>query len=317
VRRILDILESFVSAVRRADPNVPARFEELLDRYVDTRRALAAEFANLSKSVLLSESSLLQTTVVAIKKRMQELFNDRVPDRYLSLEGYSGVHPILLEYLARHIGDSVPASRLRVFTGDQVHTERRVRELRDLGFSIAWESIGDEQQYSLLSTDADLDEAARFRLEHNLKGDRALNATEKMLHLLKAELGRPVHTSRLKRLSGDQAEYTRRIRELRERFQISTGLNNAGIGPDEYLLESLEERDPQDHFSPAVFAEILERDRWTCVDCGWKKGDPERLGRRYLEAHHVQYRKLGGPSTVENGITLCNICHDARHARDR
>jgi hypothetical protein len=317
VDRIIEILTEFAEAVRRADPRVPPSFEELLDRYIATRAALAEQFADLARTALLSGSSLLELTLAAIQQRCLDLFDERVPGKYLSVSGYSGVHPILLEYLARHIGDAVSASRLRVFTGDQVHTERRVRELRDLGFSVSVEVSGGEQHYSLLSTDADLDEAARFRLEHNLKAAPGISATDKMLLLLKAELGRAVHTSRLKRLSGNQAEYTRRIRELRERFQISTGLNRAGLATDEYLLESLDERDPQDHFSPAILAEILERDDWTCRDCGWKKNDPERLGRRYLEAHHVQYRKAGGPSTVENGVTLCNICHDARHARGR
>jgi len=32
-----------------------------------------------------------------------------------------------------------------------------------------------------------------------------------------------------------------------------------------------------------------------------------------LEAHHVQPRSQGGPDTVDNGITLCQIAHNKVH----
>jgi predicted restriction endonuclease len=135
-----------------------------------------------------------------------------------------------------------------------------------------------------------------------------------MLLLLKAELNRPVNTRRLQSLSGNQSQYDRRIRELRERLSISTGLNRSDIGPDDYLLESLDEKDLADQFSSKTIAAIFKRDGYRCQDCGWSKNDPPQGGRRYLEAHHKTHRAEGGKSDAENGVTLCNVCHAARHA---
>lgn len=174
---------------------------------------------------------------------------------------------------------------------------------------------GGDSAYILQSLEPNLDQAARFALEHAIKADRDINATVKMFLLLKAELGRPVNTKRLQRLSGNQSQYDRRIREIREKYSISTGLNRAGIGPDDYLLESLDEKDQADQFSSKTIAAIFRRDGYRCLDCGWRRDDPPQGGRRYLEAHHKTHRAQGGASTVENGVTLCNVCHAARHAK--
>jgi 5-methylcytosine-specific restriction endonuclease McrA len=54
----------------------------------------------------------------------------------------------------------------------------------------------------------------------------------------------------------------------------------------------------------AVFA----RDKWTCQDCGDKKGGN-------LEAHHIksfaEFPELR--FAIDNGITLCKDCHKIIH----
>ena len=110
---------------------------------------------------------------------MQQLYKGLLPDEYLIARGYTGAHPVIFEYLLQHVGHPVSGSRLRVLTGDQVHTERRVRELRDLGFSVEWKKVYDEDQYMLLSNTPDLDAAARSQLQHNIKNDRSLSASER------------------------------------------------------------------------------------------------------------------------------------------
>lgn len=287
--------------------------ERLLDTYVLAKRSLANDVARLVRDELVEGSTLLEESTDAVGRRMAELFGGRIDDRYVRVKKYRGVHPLLLDYLALNVGKDVPASRLRAITGDQVHTERRVRELRDLGFNVTWRRVGPEDHYSLSSTDPDLDTAARFQLDHRIKEDGSISATKKMLFLLQAEVGRPVKTARLKWLSGGQSQYDRRIRELRERFEISSGLNRSDLAQDEYLLESIEEKPPHDHFRPAVRDAALRRDSFSCQDCGWNRDDAHRQGRRYLEVHHLQHRAAGGPSDLDNAVTLCNVCHDARH----
>lgn len=177
--RIADALDYLSEIVRRQVSNGKIDFERLAAGYVDLRGTLAREFRTLAQGELTSGEPRLEITRRQIEHRMQERYGGRVPDKYLSVSGYKGVHPILLEYLLKHFGTPVAASRLRVLTGDQVHTERRLRELRDLGFELTWKRAFDEDHYVLLSREPDLEFASRFQLEHNIKNDRGLSSDAK------------------------------------------------------------------------------------------------------------------------------------------
>jgi 5-methylcytosine-specific restriction endonuclease McrA len=48
-----------------------------------------------------------------------------------------------------------------------------------------------------------------------------------------------------------------------------------------------------------------ERDKFQCQICGDRHGDPHCQ----LHAHHRVPRSEGGPDTLENLITLCDLCH--------
>ena len=51
---------------------------------------------------------------------------------------------------------------------------------------------------------------------------------------------------------------------------------------------------------------VVNRDRYTCQECGYRKGNKER---RQLNVHHVIPRKEGGADHPENLVTLCKRCH--------
>ena len=110
---------------------------------------------------------------------MRELFGGRVPEQYLVVGGYKGIHPILVEYLSQHVGEPVRSSKLRVLTGDQTHTERRVRDLRDLGFAVEWKKTSGEDQYELRHLEPDLDKAARLHVRRNLVKDKKLDQRQR------------------------------------------------------------------------------------------------------------------------------------------
>jgi hypothetical protein len=168
----LDYLSKIVSAQKNSSrPD----FDRLLIAYVETRRELAKNFRELARSVLLRASERMNETRAEIATHMRSQFAGVVPDRLLQVRGYATVHALLLEYLASHRGKPVAASRLRVLVGDQVHTERRVRELRDLGFAVTWKRVAGEDQYVLDSTDPDLDQAARSQLALNIRADKQLS----------------------------------------------------------------------------------------------------------------------------------------------
>lgn len=57
--------------------------------------------------------------------------------------------------------------------------------------------------------------------------------------------------------------------------------------------------------SPAMYDEIMRRDRKRCRFCG---------SRNNLHVHHVLYRSQGGPGENWNLITLCAIHHNIVHS---
>lgn len=59
-------------------------------------------------------------------------------------------------------------------------------------------------------------------------------------------------------------------------------------------------------FTPKVRGVILDRDDHRCGMCG-------RPVYEGAHVHHRQLRSQGGPSTPDNGITLCLWCHGWVH----
>ena len=185
LRKSLEDLELFTELVRSQIDRPEVEFERLLDGYLEARRSLAKQFCLVAQRHLLRGDTLLETTRKRIEQRMAELFGSRIPEKYLVVHGYTSVQPILLQYLSQHVGNPVRSSKLRVLTADQIHTERRVRDLRDLGFQVEWKKVSDDDQYILASVEPDLDVAAALQVRKNIKDDKKLAKQEKD-RLLKA-----------------------------------------------------------------------------------------------------------------------------------
>ena len=179
LRKSLEDLELFTGLVRSQVDRPEVEFERLLEGYLEARRSLAKQFCLVAQHYLLRGDSLLETTRKRIEKQMAELFGTRVPEKYLVVHGYKSVQPILLQYLAQHVGNPVRSSKLRVLTADQTHTERRVRDLRDLGFQVEWKKVADDDQYVLKSVEPDLHAAALLQVRKNIKDDKKLGKTDK------------------------------------------------------------------------------------------------------------------------------------------
>lgn len=148
-----------------------ASFEQQVDAYLETRQALAEYFRLRALEELTDAGPSTAELKTRIASFLESRLAGRAPSRVLEVRGYSGVHQVLLRYLHRHVGSFVSGDRLRVLTGDQVHTERRVRELRDLGLNIEAKKVAGQNQYRLASAEPDLLEASRYHLRKNLEAD--------------------------------------------------------------------------------------------------------------------------------------------------
>jgi len=62
---------------------------------------------------------------------------------------------------------------------------------------------------------------------------------------------------------------------------------------------------------------VLRRDAYQCQHCTWHIDEWNKADPRILELHHKKHHADGGDNTAENLITLCNICHDEIHRKER
>lgn len=173
-------------------------------------------------------------------------------------------------------------------------------------------------QYVLIREEQDRDAALRWHQINELRRERA-GVREKILKFLKLSVGKAVTGEELAYLAGGKKEWARRVRELRTEFGWSVLTRQSGR-PDlpigVYMLEHARQAEEHDRSIPdEIRVEVLQRDRFACRKCGWTQRDASSADpRKYLELHHIEHHKRGGPNTVENLITLCNVHHDAVHA---
>lgn len=146
---------------------------------------------------------------------------------------------------------------------------------------------------------------------------RKLSARDKIREFLEKNVGRVVTTQELRDVAGI-SEYARRIRELRdeEGMQIHSHVDDTRLRPGEYILASLE-RTPAfgRSISPQQRSSILERNGFTCQQCGAGAGDPDPYnpGRTVrLHVDHIIPITQGGTDNPENLRTLCSACNQGR-----
>lgn len=156
--------------------------------YHRNTRALAQAVENLARAALPTPPYPFEGLKADVEGRMRQLFGGRVDQRLLRITRYTRPHPELYALLCSRLGEPVPAWRLRLLTADAVHTERRVRELRDLGLAV--EASEDESggTYTLLNLEPDLTYAAAFQLRDRAHTSRAIDPFARRAAIELAEL---------------------------------------------------------------------------------------------------------------------------------
>lgn len=152
--------------------------QDLLDSYLYAKRLLAESMQAFIR-VSLTEPN---ETFGKLRKQLQTAINDRyagqIPDRYLKVPYGSRVHEELFTILLQRQGIPVQAALLRVVTGDSVHTERRVRELRELGLDIHTSKESGYDYYTLGSLNINTSFVPAI-VANLIKSDRALLPAQK------------------------------------------------------------------------------------------------------------------------------------------
>lgn len=161
IEKLILTVRSFITFLESQQNTTAMNAAELLDVYSVVRREMSAVLVELTSQDLPAADAAVRNAIERVEKHARVRFPGRAP-RELKVKGHRGLHGILLHYLSLHIGEPVKGATLRILAGDQVHTERRIRELRDLGFDIGISTVAGESTYCLTSSSQDLDKAVDY-----------------------------------------------------------------------------------------------------------------------------------------------------------
>ncbi|AWK09570.1 hypothetical protein DDQ41_12305 [Streptomyces spongiicola] len=151
----------------------------VLDAYLFAKRALAQSMQFLLRSQLPAASRAAFHEVRArIQDELHSRFSGRVPDQFLRVPYGTTANEELFAVLHQEIGSPVDSARLRTVNADDIHTERRIRELRELGLDVTSAKVNGHQYYILDSLELD---SARIRdlVVKAIRNSKALSKPQK------------------------------------------------------------------------------------------------------------------------------------------
>lgn len=243
----------------------------------------------------------------------------------------------IIHYFQKYPNIIIKGDELLVVSGIQEYA-RRIRELRvqygwkiysgvtikeliaeENGTELAEFSKMKPDEYVLTDTNQDRDAAFRWNTANTIRRGND-SVRDKILKYFQANVGKQVSGEELRYVAGNKTEWARRVRELRTEFGWSIVSKQSGR-PDlpigSYVLESLKQMPEHDRAIPdAIRCEVLERDNFCCVECGWNYTKTNPADPRHnLELHHVKHHAKGGENIAGNLVTLCNVCHDNKHSK--
>jgi len=297
------------------------------------RQKVAKLIKNFEEELKSGELRPKVLALVPVFHGLRDLGKSLIPAEYAS-----AARERILYYFRKYPGTIINGDELLVVSGIQEYA-RRLRELRvQFGWAIMSgvttkemreeepEGVPDElnamrpNEYVLLSAEEDRDAAHRWHVANTIRKQRG-SVRDKILRFLKANVGRGVTNEELRYVAGDKTEWARRVRELRTEFgwpiaTKTTGLPDLGVGV--YLLQADRQSPEHDRSIPDdVRREVLRRDGYKCKACGWSHDEWNPSDPRHLELHHIKHHLRGGANVKENLKTLCNVCHDKVHRKEK
>ena len=297
------------------------------------RRKIEGLIRNFETELRSGELRPKVLALVPIFHGLRDIGKELIPAEYAS-----AARDRILYYFRKYPLTIIDGDELLVVSGIQEYA-RRVRELRvQFGWAIAsgvtikeMRENEDEEvpgelkamrpsEYVLLNAEQDREAALRWNAANMIRKQRG-SVRDKILSFLRANVGRGVTGEELRYVAGDKTEWARRVRELRTEFgwpvaTKSTGRPALGVGV--YVLQADRQSPEHDrHIPDDVRQEVLRRDGYRCRECDWSHDEWNPSDPRHLELHHVKHHAKGGENVKENLNTLCTVCHDRLHRKEK
>jgi hypothetical protein len=175
-------------------------------------------------------------------------------------------------------------------------------------------------EYVLIEDQQDTAAASRWKSANGIRRAKG-GVKDKILRYLRANVGKPVTGEELRYVANNRKEWARRSRELRteDGWPVATRFSGRpDLSMGVYVLEEDRQAPAHDrHIKEKVRRDVLIRDKFTCRDCGWSHTKANPSDMRFLELHHLVHHARRGENIEQNLLTLCNICHDERHRKEK
>jgi len=323
--------------MRRSQPN---------DRPESIRKSLVELLTNFAVDLQKPDLRARVQALIPAFHKLRDLGSSLIPST-----DASSARDRLIAYLTRYPKQVIKGDELMVVAGIG-EWARRVRELRvqlgwwiysgvtfqhmaaddreadnDLDTASLRAMLGVDpslirtDEYVLMRQDQDRHAAHRWYLLNGIR-KKKVSVADRILEYFRANVGEQIPGEELMYLAKDKKEWARRVRELRTEQGWPIATQNSGrddLPVGVYVLEQDRQAQPHDRSIPdLVRIEVLQRDGFKCVKCGWSRDmlSPEDP-RKMLELHHRQHHKDKGANSPENLVTLCNVHHDDVHRHGR
>ncbi|WP_158721352.1 hypothetical protein [Streptomyces sp. NRRL S-241] len=152
--------------------------QDLIDTYLIAKRALAESMQALLRESLPDSCPTFHDLREQLAGALSERFGGKIPEQYLRVPYSSRTHEELFTILLKSQGSPVPAMMLRIISADSVHTERRMRELRELGLDIVAGKTQGVDVYTLHSLEIDPEPLSSIP-KNLIRQDKNLTKAEK------------------------------------------------------------------------------------------------------------------------------------------
>ncbi|MGW0787576.1 hypothetical protein ACWD04_04830 [Streptomyces sp. NPDC002911] len=152
--------------------------QSLFDAYTYAKNITASAIRSRMLMHLPEENRKFKELHAELQQELNLRYSDTVPKNLLRTPYRGKTHERLFSLLQENFTQPVPAAMVRIVTGDGVHTERRARELRELGLDVESYALDEIDVYELRSLNLNFD-LLPFIVKNNVRKTKAYSTPEK------------------------------------------------------------------------------------------------------------------------------------------
>lgn len=139
-------LQTLISQINRQ-----AQAQELFEAYTYAKRVTADALQARMMMHLPNENAKFRELHTQVQAELDAQYSRFFAEGFLKAPYGDQLHERLFSLLQENLANPIEAAKLRIVTADGVHTERRTRELRELGIDVDWYKEGGIDFYILRS----------------------------------------------------------------------------------------------------------------------------------------------------------------------